>query len=173
MSKLFYSIGILLLLVACQDRLEKHGELFSVLMKSHDGLFRGIELGQTRTEIEQVEGVAPDEAGTNYLIFNLETGITGNASIRYGFESGLLMEILVSADFDDKEEGIALLSGFRSYFSERFGMYEKEGGYLVWKGNAQDNPDAMIEMIDESELSDFGQFSLTFYKSPAAPPYTE
>jgi hypothetical protein len=173
MSTRILLFACLLIVASCKGRLDKHGELFSSMMKSEEGLFRGVELGELKDKVEQSEGVVPDESDSDFLLFNESIGITGNYSVRYGFENSALSEILVSAEFDNREEGVEMLSGFRSYFNERYGIYAKEGGYLVWKGNAEDNSGVVIEMIDESEFSDFGQFSLTFYREPATVPHQE
>lgn len=173
MSVRIILLGCIIILASCKGRLDKHGELFSTLMKSEEGLFRGVELGGAIDKVEQSEGVAPDEFDKTFAIYKGSIGVTGNYSVRYGFENGEIAEILVGAEFDDREEGVKMLSGFRSYFNERYGMFQKEGGYLVWKGNANDNPGAVIEMIDESEFSDFGQFSLSFYREPVLIPIQE
>jgi hypothetical protein len=172
-ARIFVFTCLLLFVASCKGRLDKHGELFSSVMKSEEGLFRGVELGELKDNVEQSEGVVPDESDTDFLLFNENIGVTGNYTIRYGFENSALSEILVSAEFDNRSEGVEMLSGFRSYFNERYGIYAKEGGYLVWKGNSKDNPGVVIEMIDESEFTDFGQFSLTFYREPAAAPFQE
>jgi hypothetical protein len=173
MSKRIILLGCILILASCKGRLDKHGELFSTLMKSEEGLFRGVELDETFDKVEQSEGIAPDEFDKTFALYKGSIGVTGNYTVRYGFENSELSEILVSAEFDNREEGIEMLNGFRSYFNERYVNSAKEGGYLVWKGNTNDNPGAIIEMIDESEFSDFGQFSLTFYRESITIPIQE
>jgi len=153
----------LFLLFACGGKLQMHGELFSQLMITEKGLFRGVQLGEARSKILLAEQEAPVEEDELFLKYSGNLGETGIWNIRYGFEEDQLYDILVDAEFADTSEGLQLLRGFRSYFNDRYGLYIKEGGYLVWKGNPDDNADSVIEMIDESELVDFGQFSLSFY----------
>jgi hypothetical protein len=153
----------MLLLASCGGKLQKHGELFSELMITEKGLFRGVQLGEERSKIIASEQEAPVEEGDEFLKYSGKLGESGIWNIRYGFEENLLYDILIDAEFADTSEGLQLLRGFRSYFNDRYGLYIKEGGYLVWKGNPDDNADSVIEMIDESELVDFGQFSLSFY----------
>jgi len=78
-------------------------------------------------------------------------------------------EILVESSFDENKEGLKMISGFRDFFNEKYGTYEKEAGYLVWKTkSAINSPNCVIEMVDESEFADFGQFSLSIYREPLA-----
>ncbi|MEX1188369.1 MAG: hypothetical protein WED33_03865 [Bacteroidia bacterium] len=159
---------LLIAVSSCSDSLGKHGDLFSQFMLTEEGLFRGVELGDPYEKVTSAEKELPIKSDKTFLLFSGALGKSGVYSIRYGFEEGNLFEILVDAEFSDVNEGIDLLNGFRSYFNERYGLYIKDGGYLVWKGNSKDNPDSVIEMIDESEFTDFGQFTLSFYPQPSA-----
>jgi len=149
---------------ACKGRLEKHGEAFAELIKNDEGIFRGLNIGDSQDAVQDAEGMAPTESDANLLTYEGKTGETGNYNIKYGFESGKLYEILVEADFDKVEEGQKMLVGFRDYFNEKYGPYEKEGGYLVWNiANGTNNQPVTIEMVDESEFADFKQWSLSIY----------
>jgi hypothetical protein len=151
-------------ITGCKGRLEKHGEAFAELIKNDEGIFRGINIGDSQDAVQDIEGIAPIETDENLLSYEGKTGETGNYNIKYGFESGKLYEILVSADFDKLEEGQKMLVGFREYFNEKYGPYEKEGGYLVWNiANGSNNQPVTIEMVDESEYADFKQWSLSIY----------
>jgi hypothetical protein len=156
----------MLLLVSCRGNLQKHGELFAEIMITEKGLFRGVQLGEERNKILTAEQEPPAEEGASFLKYSGTVGESGSWNIRYGFEDDLLYDILFDAEFADTSEGMGLLRGFKSYFNDRYGLYIKEGGYLVWKGNPQDNSDSVIEMTDESEFGVFGQFSLSFYPQP-------
>lgn len=161
---------ILVLTSSCSDNLSKHGDLFTQFMLTEEGLFRGLELGYSYDKVGQIEETAPEKSDSDFMLFTGAIGKSGVYSIRYGFEEGKLFEILVDAEFSDIQEGLELLNGFRDYFNERYGLYIKDGGYLVWKGNSKDNPDSVIEMTDESEFSDFGQLFLSFYPQPSPTP---
>jgi hypothetical protein len=90
--------------------------------------------------------------------------------VRYGFENGKVYEILVESSFDENKEGLKMISGFRDFFNEKYGDFEKEAGYLVWKTKSTEHsPNCVIEMVDESEFADFGQFSLSIYREPNTP----
>ncbi len=169
-SPAFILLFFLVFAASCSSNLSKHGDLFSQFMMTEEGLFRGVELGYSYEKVSQIEKTAPEQSDKDFMLYSGSIGKSGIYSIRYGFEEEKLFEILVDAEFSDVNEGLKLLTGFRDYFNERYGLYIKDGGYLVWKGNSKDNPDSVIEMTDESEFSDFGQLFLSFYPQPAPSP---
>jgi hypothetical protein len=171
MAALKFSIFVLaIFLVSCAGQLEKHGELFAEFMKNEDGVFRGVNIGDSVDQVESAEGTAPLESSKNLHSYEGTIGESGNYVVRYGFENGKVYEILVESSFDENKEGLKMISGFRDFFNEKYGDFEKEAGYLVWKTKSTEHsPNCVIEMVDESEFADFGQFSLSIYREPNTP----
>jgi hypothetical protein len=171
MAALKFSIFVLaIFLVSCNGQLEKHGELFAEFMKNEDGVFRGVNIGDSVDQVESAEGTAPLESSKNLHSYEGTIGESGNYVVRYGFENGKVYEILVESSFDENKEGLKMISGFRDFFIEKYGDFEKEAGYLVWKTKSTEHsPNCVIEMVDESEFADFGQFSLSIYREPNTP----
>jgi hypothetical protein len=171
MAALKFSIFVLaIFLVSCTGQLEKHGELFAEFMKNEDGVFRGVNIGDSVDQVESAEGTAPLESSKNLHSYEGTIGESGNYVVRYGFENGTVYEILVESSFDENKEGLKMISGFRDFFNEKYGDFEKEAGYLVWKTKSTEHsPNCVIEMVDESEFADFGQFSLSIYREPNTP----
>lgn len=157
--------GLLLLLLAgaCKRNLEKYGEDFATLMKNDDGIFRGCNIGDSPDQVQQAEGSAPSSFTDNVLLYEGRINERSDYSIRYGFENSVLFEILVEGSFEESTEGIALLNGFKEYFNARYGMFEKGNGFLVWKAKTP-RAEVQIELVEESEFTELGQFSLNFYK---------
>lgn len=167
MSVFRFSIfALAIFMSSCNGRLEKHGELFAEFMKNDDGVFRGVNIGDNMNQVENAEGSAPsDDSNNNLLSYEGSIGESGTYVIRYGFENGKVYEILVESSFDENKEGLKLISGFRDFFNEKYGAFDKDAGYLVWKTKSNINsPNSVIEMVDESEFADFGQFSLSIYR---------
>ena len=171
-SPIFSSVIIILFLAACQGRLSKYGEEFAELMQENDGLFRGVNIGDTREQVVQAEGGEGAENTDQQLVYEGPVGEAGTYTIRYTFENDHLFEILVEASFEQTENGRKMLLGFRNYFNDQYGPYGKEAGYLVWKTPAGAvNQDVTIEMTDESEYTELKQWSLSIYhQAPSAGP---
>ena len=167
MSAFRFSIfALAIFMSSCNGRLEKHGELFAAFMKNDDGVFRGVNIGDNMDQVENAEGSAPsDESNNSMRSYEGSIGESGSYVVRYGFESGKVFEILVESSFDENKEGLKMILGFRDFFNEKYGAFDKDAGYLVWKTKSTINsPNCVIEMVDESEFADFGQFSLSIYR---------
>ncbi len=154
---------VLLLLWSCKGSLEKYGEDFANLMRSNHGLFRDCELGDSPDRVRQNEGTAPSSFTESSLSYEGRLNENADYLIQYGFENERLYEILVEVNFQNPAEGQALLNGFKSFFNQKYGTSTPGNGFLVWS-TISGNTRARIEMVDESQLSDFGQFSLSIYK---------
>ena len=169
MSAFRFSIfALAIFMSSCNGRLEKHGELFAEFMKNDDGVFRGVNIGDNMNQVENAEGSSPnDESNNSMRSYEGSIGESGTYVVRYGFENGKVFEILVESSFDENKEGLKMISGFRDFFNEKYGDSENEAGYLVWKTkSAEHSPKCVIEMVDENEFADFGQFSLSIYREP-------
>jgi len=161
---LFFIVSLVLIFSGCRGKIYTYGESFAELMKNDDGLFRGVNIGDSPEEIQQSEGSGPAESSDDLITYNGPIGDLGTYTIRYGFENGRLFEILVDATFDERQEGQKMLLGFRDYFNDTFGPFQKESGFLVWRTKpGAKNQDVRIEMVDESEFADFGNWSLSMY----------
>lgn len=158
-------IGLLLLfsVSACKRSLEKYGEDFAAIMKNDDGLFRGVNIGDTQDQVQQAERSAPSSFTDNVLTYEGQINETSEYAIRYGFENGSLFEIIVDATFENTDDGVKVINGFKEFFNERYGMFKLGSGFCVWdiKTNVAN---VHIELVDDSEYSSFGQFSLNFHK---------
>lgn len=161
-----FLIPCLLLIVtvgACKRNLEKHGEDFASLMKNDDGLFRGVNIGDTQDQVQQAEREAPSSFTENVLTYEGQINESSDFAIRYGFENGKLYEIIVDATFEETEQGVKVINGFKNFFTERYGPYILGNGFCVWdiKTNSSN---VHIELVDDTEYDSFGQFSLNFHK---------
>ncbi len=159
-------IPCLLLIVtvsACKRSLEKHGEDFASLMKNDDGLFRGVNIGDTQDQVQQAEREAPSSFTENVLTYEGQINEASDYSIRYGFENGSLYEIIVDATFEETDQGVKVIHGFKSYFTERYGAFILGNGFCVWDVKTS-TANVHIELVDDSEYDSFGQFSLNFHK---------
>jgi len=163
-ARILITISFLVFIQSCGGGLGKHGELFAELMRHKDGVFRGVKLGDTRDFVRKLEGIEPIEELPGALKYSIRVGESGTCFIHYGFEKDFLYEIMVDGEFRNQEEGKKLLEGFKSYFTEKYGNYEKESGYLVWRTKGRTNDrEVTIELVDESEFLGFGQWSLSIY----------
>jgi hypothetical protein len=132
-------------------------------MKSEDGVFRGLNINDNRQQVESEENKAADAFTDNMLLYEIALNETATLTVRYGFENGKLFEIGADIEFEKQEDGIALIEGFKKYYTAKLGAAQSAAGFVTWKGNV-DGQDIRIEMTDEAELSSFNAWSLSIYR---------
>jgi hypothetical protein len=150
-------------LASCRNKLDQYGEVFQTVMKSEEGVFRGININDSRDRIESEENISADAFTDNMLLYEIAINETATLTVRYGFESGKLFEIGADAEFEKQEDGIALITAFKQYYTTKLGSAQTAAGFVTWKG-VVDGQDIRIEMTDESELSSFNAWSLSIYR---------
>jgi hypothetical protein len=159
-------LSLLLLLASaasCRNNLDQYGEIFQTVMKSEDGVFRGLNINDNRQQVESEENKAADAFTDNMLLYEIALNETATLTVRYGFENGKLFEIGADIEFEKQEDGIALIEGFKKYYTAKLGAAQSAAGFVTWKGNV-DGQDIRIEMSDEAELSSFNAWSLSIYR---------
>jgi hypothetical protein len=159
-------LSLLLLLASvasCRNNLDQYGEIFQTVMKSEDGVFRGLNINDNRQQVESEENKAADAFTDNLLLYEIALNETAALTVRYGFENGKLFEIGADIEFEKQEDGIALIEGFKKYYTAKLGAAQSAAGFVTWKGNV-DGQDIRIEMTDEAELSSFNAWSLSIYR---------
>ncbi len=163
MKKHLSLLLLLASLASCRNNLDQYGEVFQTVMKSEDGVFRGLNINDNRQQVESEESKAADAFTENMLLYEIAINETAMLTIRYGFEGGKLFEIGADAEFEKQEDGIALIDAFKKYYTTKLGPAQTAAGFVTWKGNV-DGQDIRIEMTDEAEMSSFSAWSLSIYR---------
>jgi len=163
MKKPLSLLFLLASLASCRNNMDQYGEVFQAVMKSDDGVFRGNNLNDNRQQVESEENKAPDAFTANMLLYEIQINESAVLTVRYGFENGKLFEIGADADFENQEDGIALINAFKQYYTTKIGSAQMAAGFITWKGNVEKQA-IRIEMTDEAELSSFGAWSISIYR---------
>ena len=163
MKKHLSLLLLLASLASCRNNLDQYGEVFQTIMKSEDGIFRGLNINDNRQQVESEENKAADAFTENMLLYEFALNETATLTVRYGFENGKLFEIGADAEFEKQEDGMALIEAFKKYYTTKLGAAQSAAGFVTWKGNV-DGQDIRIEMTDEAELSSFNAWSLSIYR---------
>jgi hypothetical protein len=163
MKAIFSLLFLLATFSSCRSKLDQYGEVFQTVMKSDDGVFRGININDRKSQVEAIEEKAPDAFTENMLLYELSINETASLTIRYGFENNQLYEIGAEADFAVQEDGLSLINAFKQFYATKFGGSQSGAGFITWVGKV-DGQSIRIEMTDEAELSSFGGWSLSIYR---------
>ena len=150
-EKLIGLLFISLCLLACESEKSPY---FSPILKSEKGNFRGIAIGATFHEVQQVENDSfLIDQMEDYLHYEYVFEMGNSYTVTYDFSSeGRLYEIETTAYFDLVDDATLLFKHFENYFHQQYGKSKKEeDGYTVWKTTHQKtNSNMEIAMIDQS-----------------------
>jgi hypothetical protein len=104
MKKPLSLLLLLASLASCRNNLDQYGEVFQTVMKSEDGIFRGLNINDNRQQVESEENKAADAFTENMLLYEFALNETATLTVRYGFENGKLFEIGADAEFEKQEK---------------------------------------------------------------------
>lgn len=154
----YFTIILIALLVACT---QKKNPYFDTLLKSETGFFRGAEIGNSISEIKQLENseYLIDDMH-DYLYFDYKLDMGNSYTISYDFSDNKLYEIELAAYFDKIEDANQLFKDFSAYFNKIHGKGKVEDdGYTSWRTkNKKTGANIEIAMVNDSQ--DYGYISI-------------
>ncbi len=162
--------GLIFILHSCTPpapKASKYGPVFDSVMRSENGLFRGLNLGDKLDSVQLKETVKPIEADSGYLYYEMKLDTTGSFNITYNFDETGLNEIQSDIYINNAAAADEAFSKFKSYFDDHFGESQNHQGYTVWTVTSAKYGLVRINLSNES--SDFtvekapGKISLWIY----------
>lgn len=155
------SILILTLLFTVISCTKKHTPYFDTILKSEQGIFRGIEIGDGIEAIKKTENDAflvdnmPD-----YLYYDYQLDMGNSYTISYDFSDNKLYEIELAAYFDVVEDANGLFKEFSDHFNSKYGKGKiEDDGYTSWRTKSKKNGNNLeIAMVNDSQ--DYGYLSI-------------
>jgi len=129
--------------------LAKYGKVFENVMRSEQGVFRGLSLGDKIDTVQKAEELAL-EADEGYLYYEYAIDTTATYSVAYTFEDGLLDEIQSYIFVNDNTKTEETFNTFKNYFNEHYGESQDHMGFLVWTVKSQKYGIVRINLSDES-----------------------
>ena len=154
----FFVLVILLTIFSCKKSTSPH---FDSIVKSEEGIFRGVEIGNTIDEVKASENNTflvdnmPD-----YLYYDYKLDMGNSYTISYDFSQNNLYEIELSAYFDKIEDANNLFVELTAHFFERYGKGKiATDGYTSWRTKSKETGNTIeIAMINDSQ--DYGYISI-------------
>ncbi len=168
-----FAIGflpILFIISSCSNsksKLKEYGPVFQSVMLSDEGVFRGVNMGDSQVEIQKNESAKPIEADTGYLYYEYKLDTVGTFNITYNFDDRGLNEIQSDIFINKSDQAEAIFDKFKTYFDQHYGDSESQMGFNVWTVKSEKYDEIKISLSDES--TDFstdqapGKISLWIY----------
>jgi hypothetical protein len=170
----FCLIAGVVLLVACgepkKEVVKEKPRVFSgyhILMdeiiRSKEGIFRGLELNASAEKIKQIENSQPVESNPNRLYFEYKADSLTNYSIEYTMSKDSLEEINLQINTDDLELSSYLFCDLKDYYANKLPNPTEDKGYVVYNCFAGQRKPFVVSLSDNSSPTK-GIINMVIYK---------
>ena len=173
--KIICSLFLLALLVfACTDEKKEAAVvkprvfpgfhiLLDEIIRSPDGVFRGVKLNTSPGLIKQLEQVSPTEESEGHLFYEFKADSTTDYSIDYTFVEDSLEEINVQINTNDLELSSYLFCDFKDYYANKLPNPTEDKGYVVYNCFEGKRKPFVVTLSDNSSPSK-GIINMVIYK---------
>jgi hypothetical protein len=175
--KLFYKIlafTIFIFSVSCQPEkkeeeqvkprvFEGYHPLLDEIIRSKDGVFRGINLNSKADVIKTVEKAAPVEKSPGHLYFEYKVDEKTDYSIDYTLDKDSLEEISLQINSDDLELVNYLFCDLKDYYANKLPNPTEDKGYVVYNCFEGQRKPFVVSLSDNSSPTK-GSINMVIYK---------
>ncbi|PBQ31990.1 hypothetical protein CNR22_09480 [Sphingobacteriaceae bacterium] len=137
--------------------------LLDEIIRSPDGVFRGVKLNTSPTLIKQIEQVPPTEESEGHLYYEFKADSTTDYSIDYAFSKDSLEEINVQITTNDLELSSYLFCDFKDYYANKLPNPTEDKGYVVYNCFEGKRKPFVVTLSDNSSPSK-GIINMVIYK---------
>lgn len=176
MKRILY-FGLLVLginLFSCVDSPKKTEEkkprifpeyhvLLDEIIRSKDGVIRGIDLNSKAMQITKTETRQPAEVDTDYLYFEYPIDSVTNYSVTYNLNKDSLDEVEVQINCNDLDLSSKLFSDLKTYYEKKLPNPTEDKGYVVYNCFEGQRKPFVVSLTDNSTPSK-GIINLVIYK---------
>jgi hypothetical protein len=137
--------------------------LLDEIIRSKDGVFRGLNLNSNAKAIKKAETDAPTETSPGHLYFEYKADSLTNYSIDYTLENDSLEEINVQINSDDLELASYLFCDLKDYYANKLPNPTEDKGYVVYNCFEGQRKPFVVSLSDNSSPSK-GIINMVIYK---------
>jgi hypothetical protein len=137
--------------------------LLDEIVRSKDGVFRGLNLNSTSAQILQHEPSPPTETAENHLFFEYSTDSATNYSIDYTLSNDSLEEISVQINSSDPDLVSYLFCDLKDYYANKLPNPTEDKGYVIYNCFEGQRKPFVVSLSDNSSPSK-GLINMLIYK---------
>jgi hypothetical protein len=116
--------------------LAQYSPKFQQIVRTPDGMLRGISVGDKLDEVKEQERNDPSEDSTDYVMFNVELGNNEMTDVFYYYTPGnnTVRNIKLDVFLNDAQSVDSLMQEFNRYFTDKYGQpVTREPKTLAWQ----------------------------------------
>jgi len=137
--------------------------LLDEIVRSNEGVFRGLKLNAGAGQIKKVEGSAPIEESEGHLYYEYQPDSLTNYSIDYTLSQDSLEEISVQINTNDLELSSYLFCDLKDYYANKLPNPTEDKGYVVYNCFEGQRKPFVVSLSDNSSPSK-GIINMLIYK---------
>ncbi len=142
---------------------EGYHPLLDEIIRSKDGVFRGINLNSKPEVIKTIESAAPVERSPGHLYFEYKVNEETNYSIDYTLNKDSLEEINLQINSNDLELASYLFCDLKDYYANKLPNPTEDKGYVVYNCFEGQRKPFVVSLSDNSSPTK-GSISMVIYK---------
>ena len=137
--------------------------LLDEIIKSKEGVFRGLNLNSSATDILKTEGAEPLERSPDQLYYEYRADSITDYSISYVLNNDSLEEISVQINTNDQDLGNYLFCDLKDYYANKLPNPTEDRGYVVYNCFEGQRKPFVVSLSDNSSPSK-GIINMEIYK---------
>jgi hypothetical protein len=142
---------------------EGYHPLLDELVRSKQGVFRGLNLNAASKTVRETENSEPVESSDGHLYYEYRADSLTNYSIDYAFERDSLQEINVQVNCDDLDLTNYLFCDLKDYYANKLPNPTEDKGYVVYNCFEGERKPFVVSLSDNSSPSR-GVINMVIYK---------
>jgi hypothetical protein len=137
--------------------------LMDEIVRSREGVFRGLDLNSKAEAIKKTETAVPVETAPGHIYFEYEPDSITNYSIDYALANDSLQEINVQVNCEDLELTSYLFCDLKDYYENKLPNPTEDKGYVVYNCFEGQRKPFVVSLSDNSTPTK-GILNLVIYK---------
>ena len=141
----------------------EYNEALDEIIRSKDGVIRGIDLNSRAQLITKTETKTPSEVEHDYLYFEYTIDNTINYSVAYNLQSDSLDEVEVQINCSDLDLSSKLFNDLKTYYEKKLPNPTEDKGFVVYNCFEGQRKPFVVSLTDNSTPNE-GIINLVIYK---------
>lgn len=141
----------------------EYSEALDEIIRSKEGVIRGIDLNSPASVITKTETKAPTEVDHDYLYFEYDIDSVTSYSVAYNLKNDSLDEVDVEIDCKDVDLGARLFMDLKTYYEKKLPNPTEDKGFVVYNCFEGQRKPFVVSLTDNSTPTK-GIINLVIYR---------
>jgi hypothetical protein len=141
----------------------EYSEVLDEIIRSKEGVIRGIDLNSKAVLITKTETKPPSEVAHDYLYFEYTIDSVTNYSVAYNLQKDSLDEVEVQINCNDLDLSTRLFTDLKTYYEKKLPNPTEDKGFVVYNCFEGQRKPFVVSLTDNSSPNK-GIINLLIYR---------